>query len=172
MARDVSHGGVINPQRGGFTGEKVAYHPASGVSISRWDVLYVSGVRGTIAVDSAGQPPSPCLVMSKADADAEATSKQTLFMALQDAEEVTERPNDPVGTCSRMCVVGPIDTSSASLQDPVYLSLTGSWTLTAPSATPDVVRIIGYVVKVSATEGAFLFDQTKSGGDGLGYTVT
>lgn len=160
MARDVSHAGVIIPQRPSFQGEKVAYHPA--VSVDKWDILYITDVLGAGA----------CLSLDLADADAVATAAGTLFCASHAAAPDTQQGNNPVAYCHRMILVGPVDTSAATVRDPVYLStMAGGWTLTAPNGSGDVVRIIGYVEKVSSTDGYWMFDQSLSGGDGVGYTV-
>lgn len=52
-----------------------------------------------------------------------------------------------------VAITGGIDTSTASaVGDPVYLSATGTWTLTAPTGADQAVQIIG-AVKVKAVDG-------------------
>ena len=72
----------------------------------------------------------------KVDADAEATSKGLLAI-------VTETINaDATGT---VLIKGLISPGSLTAGDELYISTTsGTYTNTAPSATADIVRIIGY----------------------------
>lgn len=135
----------------------VGYHPAQAITENQ--ILYVSG----IANSSTG-----AWAMDLADADAEATANGPLFIACTDASVDSARAGDSIARANPgPYLVGPVDTSGGSAGDTVFLSTTaGGWTLTAPSANPDVVRPIGRVL-TSATLGYWVFDG-HAGGD---YTI-
>lgn len=117
-------------------------------NVSQYDIVYASGT-------SAGY-----MQVTKADADALATSRGTLFMCRHGA---TANGNDPLLEVNARMLVTGVDTSAGAVGDPVYLSGTaGGWTLTVGSSATQ--RIVGRVITVSASAGAWLFDGSTNSG--------
>lgn len=81
-------------------------------------------------------------------------SNGPLYLALHDL------PSGSHGRATSFGVVTNVNTSGATIGDPVYLSTEGGWTLTKPTAAS--IRRIGRVIKVSATVGEWVFDGTQN----------
>ena len=94
----------------------------------------------------------PYLKVGKTDADALATTRGRLLIAKH------EIPAGGYGVALPWQVVA-FNTAAGAVGDPVYVSLTaGEMTLTAPSASGDVIREIGTVLVVGdATTGKVQF---------------
>jgi hypothetical protein len=94
----------------------------------------------------------PFLKVGKTDADALATTRGRLLIAKH------EIPAGGYGVALPWQIV-TFNTAAGAVGDPVYVSLTaGEMTLTAPSASGDVIREIGTVVVVGdATAGKVQF---------------
>lgn len=106
-----------------------------GVDITDGEILAVTGSSG------------PRLLVTKADADTTALRDAPLFVAFGNAAANSILAAHP------WRLIRNVDTSAATINDPVYLSGTaGGWTLTPPAVAVQV----GVVEKVSATTGAIL----------------
>lgn len=137
MATDLD-GRTVKPGIHYSTGDKLRFAPAS--AMSKYDILVGTGYANGY------------MKLSKADADALVSSTSKLYMNLSNVDAGSDSGR---GLATPWCVVTDVNTNGASVGDPVYLSGTaGGWSLTPGSKA----RVIGRVLKVSATEGAFLFD--------------
>lgn len=129
---------------------RIGYVPAAGVTVSKFDILYVSGTSRRR------------YELSKADADSVVAATGTLLLALGDTRRTTE--GDPTGVAVPWGLITEQDTSALSVGDPVYLSSTaGGW-----SATPvGFGRRIGTVIKSDATDGRILFRPVEPDGSSV-----
>lgn len=134
MGHDLN-GRQIKP--GTDTPDKFDLRCIAGEALSQYDVCYISGVSGEY------------LVLSLADKDSLAKARGPLFMC---------KSNVPSGGAFRATQFGSIrdlDTSAATVGDPVYLSDDGAVSLTAAGAK----RRVGTVSKVGASgTGRVQFD--------------
>lgn len=131
-----------------------------GASVAKNEILAPNGVAGG------------WLKMAKADANLDTQVGRAIFVATSNAEIDPYDANSPTGTAALRAVIESVDTSLATILDPVYLSETaGAWTLTPPS-TPENVRRIGTVLKVGATDGEIMFDGTLDTGTMLVGSAT
>lgn len=135
--------------------ERLRFVPA--VAIAKNDILVANGrVNGHLR-------------LTKADAALPITSRGKLYLSLHPvlAGYVGSEPN---GAAATWGLITDVDTSAATVGDPVYLSGTaGGWSLTAGV----VPRVIGRVVVVDATAGVIEFDGDLDGGSQfLTRTVT
>lgn len=137
--------------------DKAAFGYIPNTTIAKFDILAPVGAEGT------------WLLMGKAAATAVATPAAKLFLSITPGSVRTVRSEK---VSSKMVSVGAItkvDTSAASVGDPVYLSDTaGGWSLTAGTFR----RRIGTVVAASATAGIILFDGNAPGSGIISGTAT
>lgn len=112
------------------------------------------------------------LRMAKADANRDLDVGRAVFLAMSNAEIDPYDSDAPTGIAALRGVIEGVDTSTATLLDPVYLSETpGAWTLTPP-LQPENVRRIGTVMKVGVTDGEIMFDGTLDTGTMLVGSAT
>jgi len=108
----------------------------SGVDIAEGEVVVVTGVYQSLY-----------LAVEKADADSTTTLEGTLFIADMPIK------NGTFGTAVAWKLLTGVNTSGASLNDPVYVSSTaGGWSLSGGGTS----RRIGSVVTVDASDGVVL----------------
>lgn len=124
--------GPVNP--------RVAFSAAAKLTVG--ELIYISGW------DATNSRP----VMSKADADATDPAKCAEFVC--DADVL----KDALGYAVGQKLVSGIDTSSADVGDPVYLSdaTAGSWSLVAPATDGDIIQKVGVVTAKHDTAGAVM----------------
>ena len=67
-----------------------------------------------------------------------------------------ELANNAVGSATVVGVIREVDTSSYTINDSLYVALTGGLTTTRPSGASELVQKIGRVVRVHATTGEIL----------------
>ena len=67
-----------------------------------------------------------------------------------------ELTNNAVGSATVVGVIREVDTSSYTINDSLYVALTGGLTTTRPSGASELVQKIGRVVQVHATTGEIL----------------
>lgn len=126
--------------------EKGDWDVAPNADLSKYDVVYITGTVGAY------------LKVTAADADLAAMATQPLWLMTTPAH--VESPEKPTGYANPMAMVvgtadAAVDTSSAAIGDPVFLSNTaGGWSLSPGTYR----RRIGTVTKVHATEGEWFFD--------------
>jgi hypothetical protein len=140
-SRDL-HGGNLKPAADKPRGAKWKTIPADVVSEN--NILYVQDVVGDV------------LKLDKADSGTLATVRGPLFIASHAI--LATNGNDPSLIAYDKILVTGVDTSAASVGDPVYIDgVAGGYSFTKPTGD-SFHRVIGYVVKDSATEGSWFFD--------------
>ena len=110
------------------------------------DIVYVTGVNGEY------------VEVAKAGNTGAAKFSGLLYRVLQPSSSGLPGQGPQHTTVGSIFgMVEDVDTSSATVGDPVYLSTSssGAWTLTKPTDGP--VRCIGFVTEVSASAGAWQF---------------
>lgn len=135
-------------KRGNMSMTKLAMAFAPSTAISKNAIVTASGNNGKY------------LTMTNADADNPAHALSPLWLSTSSAVVSPTTHLAVNGTCvSRGAIIGDsanvVDTSTATLGAPVYLSNTaGGWALSAGTHK----RQIGIVAKVHATDGIIVFD--------------
>lgn len=138
----------------------VGYVPAA--AVSKWDILVITGTSGR------------WYNMTPADADSARHASDKLFLATSPGRVETNPALKANGVCvPEGAIIGtdalPVDTSAATVGDPVYLSNTaGGWSLTQGTHK----RKIGRVARVNATTGIIAFDGRSPGAGILSREVT
>lgn len=119
----------------------LAIRNETGGSLVAGDLVYVSGWTET----------NTAFLVSKADADASGARAHLIVTATI--------ANNANGTGNFVHRLTALNTSGATVGDPVYLSTTAAgWTLTAPTGASAIKQIVGRVAVVSATIGEVEFD--------------
>jgi len=115
---------------------------------------------GTIVVISGARGQTlECVLASNA---AVATAIGPLYMLTSERPADGSTPGFRAGHCKGLMngVIENQNTSALSVGDAVYLSTNGGWTATKP--TSGAVRLIGWVLEVSATAGMIVFCGTPN----------
>ena len=86
-----------------------------------------------------------------------AGARGPLYMLLSEKIADGSTPGFKAGFCKGLMhgVLENQNTNGLSVGDPIYLGVDGAWTATKPTSAS--VRLIGYVLSVSATTGQILF---------------
>lgn len=133
-------GNRVKPGIHWSTGDKRKASGAAATTYSKFDIV----------VSSAYVDDHPRV--AKADASLVGTSRGPLLMLTHD---VTVAQTKPKLLLTPWAVVSNVDTSGATLGDPVFLSDTaGGWSLSAGT----VRRVVGRVIRVDASTGAWEFN--------------
>jgi hypothetical protein len=128
----------------------------TGGTLAQGTLVYIDGYDATLGY----------ITVAKADANAAGLAA----MLVIDAPIL----NNATGEAYRYATVTgsatvALDTSAATVDDPVYLSATaGEWTLVDPAATAAITQIVGRVTVKSATVGEIFFYPGGSGAKAVG----
>jgi hypothetical protein len=107
----------------------------AGATITAFDIVCVNGTQDAH------------IQVVRGDQAAAATRSSPLFIAMHGAN------NGDQVRLTEMVVESPANVGAAAVNDPVYLGATGSWTVTAPTNTV----IVGRVITAGATGAVLLF---------------